>query len=1442
MRSFAFRAAFVALVLFPIASGSAEVFSDNFEDGDLTDWDVAGQSGISASDVAAQGGSDYGMRVDASNGVSANVRARRVVSPAAQGESFRIAFDVRFASAPFSLSGAGQIEIPIATAELALPDAQPELTLRAVDIDDDPTGAPDLRWRLVIRQDNGASIVRSVSTASPPIVPGSWHHVEIVHVASSDPEAEEGEGLVQLFIDHDPNPAIEERAVLNAAQTELSEVRLGVPGAVQTGTFYGIIDFDNVDVDSLFGWSDGFEPDTSEWSSTAGVSVVDDPIMGNALQVDAQGLTGQTARVEQNFVAESFGDELLFEFDFFSSGDLSFPASGSAIPSVGIFSAELAGEEGLPDLVLRIYNINPNGPQDLRWGLRALEDDGTARETPRDSTAPPVELGTWLHLRLTYTPSEPGLSNGVVRLFVDDQPFPILELTGLDTDAQTTLDEARLGVSEVPQNGSLTGQLRFDAFSTRALPLAIPVPSDTVLVGDGLLYRVTLWENFNAASNSLPNQVVIEGGALGVTNHPEATVTVSSVLQPDGSTEWGIQVVPNGSFGVYRVEFPLLVANPIRGLGDEQLIVPEGIGRSITDPLGAEETLRPAQHIPINKRSVWYATYGSKDQTLPLMAYEKNGRGILLYTKDPNLNLKDFEFSGDTEPSYYGPGRRIAVHHYPANTGAPGVGWTNPYPVVTREYTSGWYEAVQTHYRPWALQQKWADAGSIMARLRTGELPGWYVNNAVWASGISTIELPILQSIRDRLQAVVASSASSPDPEIGVFQTGWHNDPFNNVLPRFFPPDAHTAQTQCPACWYFQYLELQDSGLRVSPYFNIHVAQTLNGQLVTPVLPFEDPANQPATASILATELTGLLAPNSYREVGGKFLPFCRGASAWRAYFRELSARSLQSHEPDAFDAEFGQYGTDSQYYDQVSPGSVYPCFATDHGHMPGFGDFIHEGTRGLAADAVADAGPRIIVGEGNFEGNVESIHESYATEPAWWTARDPQTQRLPIVPLFPAVYHGYTSLHEWPNHLTDYESPVSPDLDAFASALAMPAHLGHKVGGFNTTTTWKTLFGFDDSGCRPESEAACQILDDLVVVTSRTMDAWAYGERLADPTATRTDGGAAEGTATWCGDTKGGPCVFNPPDNPLGPITVRRPIVQASLWRSLVDAQRKALVLSNWSGQAAMVSLAADLAPGTQLFDVQGGSNLVYNPGVQVTLGPRDWLVYVTEQVPNPDGDFVPQAVDNCPTTHNPDQRDSNDDGVGDACSTSELVPDALSIGTEDGSIREQQQTIHKGKDLLTAGTCDAGLPVGDDLANKQVMGILSFDTSALPDTADVVILGARLTLHRNDLPTEGDPSDLGDLQIEVLDGAFSGSTALQKQDFEDPAGVAGGVLTAGATIHFGDLNAAALAEISTTGRTQIRLSMTLEDDGDGVRDQWLFCPGDVADLQPRLKIRYTE
>jgi hypothetical protein len=97
----------------------------------------------------------------------------------------------------------------------------------------------------------------------------------------------------------------------------------------------------------------------------------------------------------------------------------------------------------------------------------------------------------------------------------------------------------------------------------------------------------------------------------------------------------------------------------------------------------------------------------------------------------------------------------------------------------------------------------------------------------------------------------------------------------------------------------------------------------------------------------------------------------------------------------------------------------------------------------------------------------------------------------------------------------------------------------------------------------------------------------------------------------------------------------------------------------------------------------------------------------------PDTDHDGVPDAQDNCPKVPNPDQRDSNHDGKGDACQADRVAP----------RVSVTPGTGHRGQRLYVRGY------VGDDRGRVRVRVWVSFEghvlakhlfgwTSALPGT----------------------------------------------------------------------------------------------------------------------------
>jgi hypothetical protein len=188
-------------------------------------------------------------------------------------------------------------------------------------------------------------------------------------------------------------------------------------------------------------------------------------------------------------------------------------------------------------------------------------------------------------------------------------------------------------------------------------------------------------------------------------------------------------------------------------------------------------------------------------------------------------------------------------------------------------------------------------------------------------------------------------------------------------------------------------------------------------------------------------------------------------------------------------------------------------------------------------------------------------------------------------------------------------------------------------------------------------------------------------------------------------------------------------------------------------------------------------------------------------------------------------------------------------SIGTEDGWILESSENSGAGGsfDNLEQGGKNRDVEtirVGDDRKDEQYRSILSFDTSSIPDGAE--IQSASLVIRRGNLDG-GDPfATHGDLVIDVKTGTF-GTAALEASDFQAVAdALAAGMLSQPAG-NGGDatavLDAAGRAAVHPAGRTQMRLRFATDDDDDRSPDVLGFYAGETSSAQlPELVVTYQE
>jgi hypothetical protein len=181
-------------------------------------------------------------------------------------------------------------------------------------------------------------------------------------------------------------------------------------------------------------------------------------------------------------------------------------------------------------------------------------------------------------------------------------------------------------------------------------------------------------------------------------------------------------------------------------------------------------------------------------------------------------------------------------------------------------------------------------------------------------------------------------------------------------------------------------------------------------------------------------------------------------------------------------------------------------------------------------------------------------------------------------------------------------------------------------------------------------------------------------------------------------------------------------------------------------------------------------------------------------------------------------------------------------SVGSEDGWILESKENSNQGgKKNSTGGT----FTEGDDALDRQYRGILSYDTSVLPD--DAVITGVSVRVKKKSLVGTNPFSTHGPLNVEIGVPFFGADVTLQSSDWEVPAGGGGPASTIGKKPSSGWYSAVIpdgfFGFISLVGTTQFRLSFNKGDNDDLSADYFTFFSGDSsASNRPMLFVQYYD
>jgi uncharacterized repeat protein (TIGR01451 family) len=189
------------------------------------------------------------------------------------------------------------------------------------------------------------------------------------------------------------------------------------------------------------------------------------------------------------------------------------------------------------------------------------------------------------------------------------------------------------------------------------------------------------------------------------------------------------------------------------------------------------------------------------------------------------------------------------------------------------------------------------------------------------------------------------------------------------------------------------------------------------------------------------------------------------------------------------------------------------------------------------------------------------------------------------------------------------------------------------------------------------------------------------------------------------------------------------------------------------------------------------------------------------------------------------------------EACSSSSASMTFTSTGVNDGWILEYSETANKGGTMNNSATT---LSIGDDKYDKQYRGILSFDTSALPEGAE--ILSAQIEIKRYAIVGTNPIDTHYGLACDLRWGYFGSGAGLALPDFKAAASYgSAGIFAASADGWYSaPLFSSAYSYINTEGFTQCRLRFLRDDNDDRGADILKIYSGNSSIYQPVLIVEY--
>ena len=346
--------------------------------------------------------------------------------------------------------------------------------------------------------------------------------------------------------------------------------------------------------------------------------------------------------------------------------------------------------------------------------------------------------------------------------------------------------------------------------------------------------------------------------------------------------------------------------------------------------------------------------FSSYTWSMQFFAFQAAGRGLSIAAHDPDQHYKSYVVDPGNETTI--------VTRVPDGT-KPGVGLADLYPTIVDLHDGGWFQSCK-RYREWAIQQKWCAKGPISKRKDT---PQTLTDIGIWF--VSSLPEKGSPTTPDMWADEIIKAASYHDVPVAVQIYHWHEIPFDNDYPEYFPAKPGVAEA---------IRKLVAAGIVAAPYINARLwdyrAKTF-------------PEAFPSTAK----DPTGTTYLEIYGPESGLLMPMCTQTRLWQDRVFNLCKRIYE------------ELGANAVYLDQVAAMPAAPCYDESHGHPLGGGHHWHDGYRVVldrVKDYIAGTGRQLFL----TTENPGDAHIDGCDAFLIWNPRQ-ETE----VPMMTAVYSGYS-------------------------------------------------------------------------------------------------------------------------------------------------------------------------------------------------------------------------------------------------------------------------------------------------------------------------------------------------------------------------------------------------------------------------------------------------